>query len=330
MVSRFHRNCCALAGVTSIQLSLPRRRVSRWVIAVLCAASSVPLTCTAQQAGGRNTLEKGFPFANPQEFFKQFFGGQETEEERKEIELIPISLREERRIGQEAVEAYLAELRRTSKVTDRGKDVEYLRKLVNTLRPMMKNGHRYRAIRIYIVDSEKTDARSFPGGTLFIFRGMLELAGNEAALVGVLGHELSHLDREHQLYDAKRMKLAQKTFNGAGTASPDQFLRNGMMLLRSFSRPFRPEDESDADADGVQWAYKAGYDPREMARLFLRMSERNRFADTAPAFLRTHPYSVDRYQAALDLYEQLQAGDPREDLYIGVKNLAERVPKSDG
>ena len=38
-----------------------------------------------------------------------------------------------------------------------------------------------------------------PGGTLIFFRGILDFAGSEAALVGVIGHELSHLDHGHQL-----------------------------------------------------------------------------------------------------------------------------------
>ena len=270
------------------------------------------------------------PFADPQKFFEQFFGA-DSEEDREAIQEIEIAPREERQIGSRGVDAYLADLRRQRiKVTTRGKDVEYLQQLIAELRPQMQNQQRYRAIRVYVADADRTDARSFPGGTLIFFRGMLEFAENEAALVGVIGHELSHLDRGHQLYDAKRMKLAQQTFSGADGFSPDKFFKDGAMLMRSFTRPFRPEEEAEADRDGVRWAYQAGYDPREMAQLFLRMHERDgdSGARAAPAFFRTHPYSIDRYQAALDQYDQLQTDAPRAELYVGRENLRQRVPRS--
>lgn len=273
-------------------------------------------------------IDKSFPFADPQAFFKQFFGDEAAEEDREAIELIAIPVREERQIGQRAVDSFLAEKRRRSKVVNRGQDVEYLHSLVAKVRPLMKRAHRYRSVRIYLVESDETDARSFPGGTLVFFRGMLDFNENEAGLVGVIGHELSHLDREHQLYDAKRAKLAQKSFTGGGSFSPDQFLKNGMLLMKSFSQPFRPEEELEADSDGVRWAYKLGYDPREMAKLFLRMAERDRDKETQPAFFRSHPYHADRYKAAMDLYNELRESDPKDDLFIGRDNLAKREPKA--
>ena len=95
-------------------------------------------------------------------------------------------------------------------------------------------------------------------------------------------------------------------------------------------RPFRPEDETAADADGATWAYRAGYDPRELAALFVRLAERdgNR-GGQVPAFFRTHPYHADRYAAIVALYEQLQATEPRNDLYKGAANLRRRVTRMD-
>ncbi|MBC8351846.1 MAG: M48 family metalloprotease [Planctomycetes bacterium] len=273
--------------------------------------------------------QQPFPFSDPQKMFEQFFGAA-PEEDRAKIDEIKVPTREESQIGERASREYLAEVRRNgTKVLTRGKDVEYLRQLIAEVHPKMENAKRYKAIRVYLADSSETDARSFPGGTLILYRGMLEFAENEAALVGVIGHELSHLDHGHQLYDAKRMKLMQKTFTGANGFSPDQFFRSGAMLVRSFSKPFRPEDESEADNDGATWAYELGYDPREMAKLFLRMHERDGRAKAGlPSFLRTHPFHLDRYKALTDRYDELQAENPKDELYIGRENLDNRVPRS--
>ena len=287
----------------------------------LVVLAAVP-TASAQQP-------PPFPFANPEQFFQQFFGA-DSAADREAIAKVEVSAREEQQIGSRGVEPYLADLKqRGVEVQSRGTDVDYLQKLVGTLRPHMQHAARYRTIRIYVAESKETDARSFAGGTLFFYRGMLDFADSEAALVGVLGHELAHLDRGHQLYDAKRMKLAQRTFSGGNGFSPDEFFRSGAMLMKSFMRPFRPEEEAEADEDGARWAYAAGYDPREMAALFLRMQERDRDKPNGmPAFLRTHPFHIDRYQAVLSLYDELQRQNPQPKLYIGRENLARRIPRS--
>ena len=276
----------------------------------------------------RGQQQPRFPFFDPQEMFEQFFGAAPAED-RAALGKIEIAARDESQIGDRASREYLAGLRRNGiKVITRGDDIEYLRQLIAQVRPKMEHAARYRTIRVYLADSEETDARSFPGGTLIFYRGMLDFAENEAALVGVIGHELSHLDHGHQLYDTKRMKLMQGTFSGANGFSPDQFFRSGAMLMRSFSKPFRPEDESEADNDGATWAYELGYDPREMAKLFLRLHQRDRGAKAGlPSFLLTHPYHLDRYEAITDRFKQLQADRPKEGLYIGAENLVRRLPR---
>jgi predicted Zn-dependent protease len=242
---------------------------------------------------------------------------------------VEVSLEEERRFGNRAAEGFLDDLRRQGiRTTTRGREVEYLRKLVDTVRPQMQHAERYEEVRIILVRSLLTDARSFPGGTLVFFEGMLDFSDSEAALVGVIGHELSHLDRGHQLVQMKAMKLAEDGSAG-GNGS---FLRTGPLLMQVWSRPFRPEDEKQADLDGADWAYRAGYEPREMAKLFLRLHERNEQqldpGDFMPGFLRAHPYERDRYEAVMQRYDELQRVEPADSLYIGRENLRRRIPRS--
>ena len=315
MLSRFHRNNGRIVAILSSFL--------------VCVAITMPASGQGQRP---NNPFQPFSPADLEAFFKNPFGPEgndaESEETRAAVEKMQVSAREERRIGQSAVNAYLAGVKQRAKVTDRGRDVEYLQKLVSTLQPMMKNARRYRSIRVYLVNSDETDARSFPGGSLVFFRGILDLAENEAALVGVVGHELSHLDRQHQLYDAKRMKLMQQTFSGEKGFSFDTFFKNGMMLSKSFTRPFRPQEEAEADGDAVRWAYAAGYDPREMSKLFVRLAKRNPATGVVPEFAKTHPNSADRVRATMELYDDLQRRTPMKELHIGKENLAKRIPKS--
>jgi predicted Zn-dependent protease len=145
-----------------------------------------------------------------------------------------------------------------------------------------------------------------------------------------VGHELSHLDRGHLLVPLKRGRIMErKLADGAAGFDPQKFLTTGTSMMRLLGRPFRPEDEAEADRDGAAWAYRAGYDPREMAGLFARLHQRDNDPKIPFAsFFRTHPYSDDRSNAILRQYDELQAADPREKLYRGKENLARRIPKS--
>jgi predicted Zn-dependent protease len=162
------------------------------------------------------------------------------------------------------------------------------------------------------------------------FRGLLELGGSEAAVVGIVGHELSHLDRGHVLKRARRMKLAQQGLSGNGSDfSPQRFMEAGTRMAQLWTRPFCPEDEAVADGDGARWAYQAGYDPREMAKLFLLVGQRQKNRQVPlPAFLQSHPDAKSRHDAVMKLYAQRQQAAPNNVPYVGKENLRLRVARS--
>jgi predicted Zn-dependent protease len=270
------------------------------------------------------------PFGDPETMFERMFGPP-SDDDKIALAKIDVSVREERQMGQTALDAYRASLQSQNIAVIRsGADIDYLRRLVTTLQPLMTNRRRYPTIQVLVADSPKIDARSFPGGSIVVFRGLLDSAGSEAALVGILGHELAHLDRGHVLQRAKRMKLAQQTFSGGmrGMTMAD-FFNATATSLRMWTRPFQPEDEAEADSDGARMAYRAGYDPREMARLFLELKDQQGAQPSpVPTFLQSHPAPADRHKAIMDLYEELQSKEPKPGLYIGAENLKRRTPRS--
>jgi predicted Zn-dependent protease len=155
----------------------------------------------------------------------------------------------------------------------------------------------------------------------------LESAENEAALMGIVGHELSHLDRGHHTRRIKLMKLTQQTF-AAGNAmptDPQRFFATGTVMMRGWMRPFRADYERESDIDGARWSYQAGYDCREMAKLFLRLRQRQGNPELPiPEFFRSHPAAADRHQTILAEYQRLQAAQPNVQLHIGAENLQRR------
>jgi len=296
----------------------------------LAGAAAAPI-----EPAGQNPLPQGrWPGdssgMDPAKFFEQFLGAN-SDLEQKKLESVEITWRDEQRFGNQALKLFVDDMRRKGvDVVSRGREVEYLECLVRELKPRMRNARRYRSIKVLLAETDDTDARCFPGGTLVIFRGLLKVVRSEAALVCILGHELSHIDHGHQLRHLKSMKLAQQTFTGQhGMFDVEKMMGNTMLIANLFARPFRPEDETQADADGVAWAYRIGYDPRELARLFLTMARRDQAqGEQVPMFFRSHPYHRDRYESVMDQYQRLQRADRRDDLYVGQKNLIELVPRS--
>lgn len=277
-----------------------------------------------------------FPFV-PRELEAQFgqfadqMFRQPTAEEREALASVVIKENDERDFGKPIVEAYTQDLERQgTRLIKQGRDVEYLRQLVAVIHPKMRLANRYESIQVLLADSNQIDARAFPGGTLVFHKGLLSFAESEAALVGIVGHELSHLDREHLLLPLKRGKLLE----AAGERNAGdwrQQLTSTLFAVRSLSRPFRPEDEAEADRDGAAWAMAAGYDPRELARLFDRMSRKNPTPKVPFAnFFRSHPYNDERRDAIEAAYRRAaNEGDLDGKLYVGRKNLAQRVPRSE-
>ncbi len=255
-----------------------------------------------------------------------------TEKELSQIEQVRIPIKVERDYGERCVEHYRGQLKRQRiRLTKRGPEVAYLQKLVDQLYPLMKRASEYKELRVSIVESPDVMALAYPGRTILVYRGLLDFVPSEAALVGVLGHEISHIDRGHQLFHLKRVEMVRQTLSPQ-VFSWQALVASPSFLLKSMARPFRPEEERLADLDGAAWAFELGYDPRELAKVFQKMHEREvrqnpqnpQLAEFALPFLRTHPASEVRLREISRLSEELIIAAPQRPLYCGVRNLSQR------
>jgi predicted Zn-dependent protease len=100
-------------------------------------------------------------------------------------------------------------------------------------------------------------------------------------------------------------------------------------MQQLFRLPFNPDQEAEADRDGITWGYRAGYDPRAVERVYDAMQAAGvAGSDFLPAFLRTHPLTAERRESLRVIYAELQATAPSNKLYLGQKNLARRISRS--
>ena len=90
------------------------------------------------------------PFPDSKDFFQRLFG-EETEQDQQKLRAIEISGRQKREYGASAVRAYLDHLKRQGiRIVSRGKDMDYLRDLIETIRPLMSSPQRYPSIKVYL------------------------------------------------------------------------------------------------------------------------------------------------------------------------------------
>jgi len=165
-----------------------------------------------------------------------------------------------------------------------------------------------------LLDSEVVNAFALPGGYVYITRGLLALAENEAEVAGVLGHEIGHVTARHS---AQRVTQAQTTGilatlgtigaailggEAAGQLAQQAFGAGAQAWLASYSR----DQELEADRLGVRYLIRAGYDPEAMATFLAKLGEHGALerrlagAREAGAFERfmtaTHPRTLERVQ----------------------------------
>ena len=174
-----------------------------------------------------------------------------------------------------------------------------------------------------ILDDPTVNAFAMPGGYIYITRGILPYLNSEAQLAGVLGHEIGHVTHRHSA-----AQMTQQQIFGVGLAlgsifSPTFARYSGAaqqalgLLFLKFSRT----DESQADELGVDYATKAGYDPRDIPATYAmlkRVSDQS--GQRLPGFLETHPDPGSRETVTRDLANQAVAGKTglviNHDVYI--------------
>ena len=162
--------------------------------------------------------------------------------------------------------------------------------------------------RFEILDASVVNAFAVPGGYLYFTRGILGTLNNEAELAGVMGHEIGHIAARHSAQQYSRAQLAQfgvvvgGLFLGDVASGLAQF-GVGMLFL-SFSR----DNERQADALGVEYSSKAGYDAAELARFFETLERLNPGSDRSglPGWFSTHPSPVDREAAVRSMAKTWQ------------------------
>jgi beta-barrel assembly-enhancing protease len=151
---------------------------------------------------------------------------------------------------------------------------------------------------VKVIDSDEINAFALPGGFLYVNSGLILAAEEEAELAGVLAHEIAHVAAHHvtrqmtraQMFDIASMPLIF-VGGGLGVAAREAARLAAPLSMTKFSRGF----EAEADYLGVEYLYKAGYDPQAFISFFerIRAQEKQKPGFIAKAFA-DHPQTSAR------------------------------------
>lgn len=149
-----------------------------------------------------------------------------------------------------------------------------------------------------VIDDSAVNAFALPGGFIYVTRGILAHFGSEAELAAVLGHEIAHVTAKHSVAQISRAQAAQLGLGLGMVLAPDLapfagLLSGGLgLLLLRYGR----DAEREADSFGVEYALKAGYDPREMLDVMRLLGSIGGEGGRLPQWLSTHPHPENRLE----------------------------------
>jgi predicted Zn-dependent protease len=196
---------------------------------------------------------------------------------------------------------YAQEVERSSKLIDDPIVVEYVNRVGQNL---VRNSDARVPFTIKVIDSDEVNAFALPGGFFYVNSGLILRAQEESELAGVMAHEISHVTARHGTRGQSRAEVAQMAMIPLILLGPGGWAGYGIYQGFNLSIPFAflqfsRSFEREADYLGLQYMYKAGYDPNAYITFFERIQadEKHR-PGTIPKVFATHPPTPERIENA--------------------------------
>jgi predicted Zn-dependent protease len=193
------------------------------------------------------------------------------------------------------------EVERSSKMIDDPVVTEYVNRVGQNL---VRNSDARVPFTIKVIDSDEVNAFALPGGFFYVNSGLILRAQEEAELAGVMAHEISHVTARHGTKNASKGELMQLATIPLMLLGPGGWAGYGIYQGLNLALPltflkFSRDAEREADFLGLQYMYKAGYDPNAYVTFFERIqADEKRRPGTIPKVFSTHPPTPERIEAA--------------------------------
>ena len=193
------------------------------------------------------------------------------------------------------------EVERSSKLIDDPVVTEYVNRVGQNL---VRNSDARVPFTIKVIDSDEVNAFALPGGFFYVNSGLILRAQEESELAGVMAHEISHVTARHGTRNATKGEMMQLATIPLMLLGPVGWAGYGIYEGLNIAIPltylkFSRDAEREADFLGLQYMYKAGYDPNAFVTFFERIQvDEKRRPGTIPKVFATHPPTPDRIESA--------------------------------
>ncbi|HUJ29949.1 MAG TPA: M48 family metallopeptidase [Candidatus Acidoferrum sp.] len=172
---------------------------------------------------------------------------------------------------------------------------------------------------IKVIDSDVVNAFALPGGFFYVNSGLILHADEEAEMAGVMAHEIAHVCARHGTKQATKGDITQLAMIPAMIFIPYTWAGYAIYQGMNFMIPltflkFTRDEERQADYLGLQYMYKAGYDPNAFVSFFEKVEAiEKKQPGTIPKIFSDHPPTPDRVES---IQKEIATILPARDEYI--------------
>jgi beta-barrel assembly-enhancing protease len=202
-----------------------------------------------------------------------------------------------------AGKGYSMEIERSAHMVNDPVIAEYVNRVGQNI---VKNSDCKVPFTIKVIDSDEINAMALPGGFFYVNSGLILAADEEAELAGVMAHETAHVCAHHAARQMTKMNYAQIGSIPLIIFTSGSWTGYGIYEATQLSIPiaflkFSRMDEAEADWLGMQYMYKAGYDPQAFVQFFEKISalEKHKPGTLSKVFS-DHPQTPDRIARSED------------------------------
>lgn len=178
-----------------------------------------------------------------------------------------------------------------------------------------------------VIDSEDLNAFAAPGGYVMVTKGLYRKLTNEAQLAGVLGHEIGHVVKKHQLKVLQKQQLLNLS---AGFLS-DKLAKDNKLANKAIgsgaeisARSLDKSAEYEADRLGISLATRAGYEPFGLVEVLQTLGQTSKNDGSVALLFKTHPHPDERLAALGDAVgsklDNIKNGKTLENRFYKLKN----------
>jgi predicted Zn-dependent protease len=208
------------------------------------------------------------------------------------------------------------EVDKSAKFIDDPVVTEYVNRVGQNL---VRNSDARVPFTIKVIDSDVVNAFALPGGFFYVNSGVILHADEESEMAGVMAHEIAHVCARHGTKQATKGEIMNLASIPAMIFIPYSWAGYAIYQGMNFAIPltflkFSRNDEAEADYLGLQYMYKAGYDPNSFVAFFEKVqADEKKQPGTIPKVFSTHPPTPDRIEA---VQKEIATILPARDQYI--------------